>query len=375
MLDKLLSKNEVNIGRQREFDYLRGAVMVFIFIVHAFQGTISDEDNILRVIYIFISMLGAALFIFMLGFGFVYSRQNTPVNLVKNGFRFILYQYLNNLFAVLALILPYPFMRLAMTSEDKELLQMAVEINIQYINIFFISGIIYLVLALLIWLKAKMPVYVVTGIILSVLAPFLCGRNVDVPVVGYILQLLTGEADHVTFISLYYLPYALMGAGFGALFRRVQDKKKFYQIIIPICFVIVAAWWVLIFMRYGMDIISLREDMGLSYLHPDLWRLTASIAHIILFAGLIYLIAGENLVHEPKSIISRQLLYYNKHISKYYAVHLPVYFLLFGFHGYHSFTVIQCWGLALLCAVITEMIVRGYNDVYDRCKSKKFHQA
>ena len=92
-----LDDKEVNTGRQREFDYLKGIFMVLIFIIHAFQGTGTPEDVPARVIYTFNSISGAAIFIFVMGFGTAYSRNNAPTTYVKNGVRLIFYQYLSNL--------------------------------------------------------------------------------------------------------------------------------------------------------------------------------------------------------------------------------------------------------------------------------------
>ena len=43
-MDAIFTNEEVNTGRQREFDYLKGIFMLFIYLVHAFQVTLSPED-------------------------------------------------------------------------------------------------------------------------------------------------------------------------------------------------------------------------------------------------------------------------------------------------------------------------------------------
>ncbi len=368
---KLFSKDEVNTGRQREFDYLKGAGMVLIFLIHAYQGTSSDEDVVVNAVYSFNSMSGAALFIFMLGFGTAYARRTAPGDFMRNGAKLILFQYLNNLFTAAALVLPYPLVAKTVSDGVREMLPMGVMLFLQYTNIFFISGIIYFVLALLKKLNARTPVYVLLGVGISILAPILCGKPVNIPVIGYIVQLLIGEADHVSFTPLYFLPYALIGAAFGKLFRRIGEKRQFYRIAVPVCLVIAAAWWALVFVRYGTDMDALRTNLGYAYIHPDLWHMIASVAHILLMAGAVWLLAGEKCAREPANPVSRQLLYYSKHISKYYAIHLPVYILFLGLHGYRGFTPAQCWGLTLLCMAITEAIVRGYNCVYNKIKQRK----
>ena len=44
----VFSNEEINIGRQREFDYLKGIFMLFIYLIHVFQATLSPEDSISR---------------------------------------------------------------------------------------------------------------------------------------------------------------------------------------------------------------------------------------------------------------------------------------------------------------------------------------
>ena len=66
----------------------------------------------------------------------------------------------------------------------------------------------------------------------------------------------------------------------------------------------------------------------------------ASIAHVLFFAGILYF--GDGAM-KKSGIIGRQLLYYNRHISKYYAIHIAVYLAMFGFHKYEGFSPLQCW--------------------------------
>ena len=44
MMNTIFAKEEVNIGRQSEFDYLKGIFMLFIYLIHAFQATLSLQD-------------------------------------------------------------------------------------------------------------------------------------------------------------------------------------------------------------------------------------------------------------------------------------------------------------------------------------------
>lgn len=77
-MDRILDKKPVNTSRQSEFDYLKGFFMVFIFLIHAYQATLSNEDIVIRIVYGFATLSGAAIFIFVMGMGTVYSRNSEP---------------------------------------------------------------------------------------------------------------------------------------------------------------------------------------------------------------------------------------------------------------------------------------------------------
>ena len=370
-------KNEVNTGRQIEFDYMKGIFMVMIFIIHAFQATLSKEGTVASVVYLINSTAGAAMFILIMGFGTAYTRSGAPKKYCGRGVKLIIYQYLNNLATVAVLALPYPFIKASLSPESDSMMHTLVEIYFQYTNIFFISGVIYLIIALLKKLKTPLFVYVLTGAAVSIAAPFVFGSPVNVPVLGYIVQLLIGDAPHVSFTPLYFLPYALFGMAIGRLYRHVNDKKKFYLVITPVCAVIAITWWITFLCRVGPDFSTIRRESGLGYVHPDLWHVVSSVAHILLMAAAVYFIAGKGRTpkNEPGNPVSRQILYYGKHISKYYAIHSVIYSFILAVHGYQGFEEWQCWLLVPICMIATETVVRVYNKVYDLIKSRKKGKA
>lgn len=59
--------------------------MLFIFLVHAYQATLSNEDIVIRIIYGFAALSGVAIFMFVMGMGTVYSKRSEPKTLAKSG--------------------------------------------------------------------------------------------------------------------------------------------------------------------------------------------------------------------------------------------------------------------------------------------------
>jgi len=164
----IFSKEEINTQRQEEYDYLKGFFMVFIFGIHAFQATLTEPDLCMKILYGFATMSGAALFMFVMGMGSVYSKNSNAGSLAKNGVKMIAYQYLNNILYLIALAIPYPFVKNALSEQESEIFYLLMEIYVQYINIFFMTGVIYLLLAL--FKKLKMPIagYAIIGFVSAI---------------------------------------------------------------------------------------------------------------------------------------------------------------------------------------------------------------
>lgn len=359
-MNRILDKKPVNTSRQREFDYLKGFFMVFIFLIHAYQATSSEEDIVIKIIYGFATLSGAAIFIFVMGMGTVYSRQSAPKTLAKNAIVMIVYQYLSNIAYLAALTLPFLFVRNEL--DDKQVYYDLLMEYLQFINIFFITGILYLALALAKKIKLSAVGYAAAGVLFAAVAPFLYGKPVDVPVLGYIVKIIIGEDYFVTFPAVYFLSYAFLGAAFGHLLQRVKDKKAFYGLVMPVCAVIALAWWIFTIKKYGFGD-ELYHYLCVAYTQPDLLHVIASIAHVLFFAGVLY--AGDGAMRKS-GVIGKQLLYYNRHISKYYAVHIGVLFVIYGFHRYEGFSSLQCWLITGLCMIITGGIVRSYAGLTEK---------
>ena len=361
-MNRILDKDPVNTSRQNEFDYLKGFFMLFIFLIHAYQATLSNEDIVIRVIYGFATLSGAAIFIFVMGMGTVYSRRSEPKELAKNGIVMIVYQYLSNIAYLAALTLPYLFVRNRL--DNKQVYYDLLLEYLQFINIFFITGIIYLTLALAKKLKLSAVGYAVIGLLFAIVAPFIYGRPVDVPVLGYIVKIIIGEDYFVTFAAVYFLSYAFLGVAFGHLLQRVKDKKAFYSLVMPVCLIVALGWWIFTIKKYGFGD-EFYAYLGMAYTHPDLFHVVASIAHVLFFAGVLYF--GDGAM-KKSGVFGRQILYYNRHISKYYAVHIAVYFVIYGFHKYEGFSPLQCWLITALCMIATGAIVRLYVGISEKKK-------
>ena len=106
---------------------------------------------------------------------------------------------------------------------------------LQYVNIFFIAGVCYLLLALLRKLRLPSWGYLLLAVLLFLVTPFLymTEKSTGLPALDYILTIFLGGRAGVSLCFLPHLSYTLFGVWFGRILRRVSNKKTFYLCILP----------------------------------------------------------------------------------------------------------------------------------------------
>ena len=106
----ILREKEVNVGRQRELDLVKGFLMIMIIFIHSFQ-TIGNMEavtsNAHMVLFTLFMPTGACLYLFAMGFGSVFTRHSKPEDMVKNGVKLLLYQGLSNLCYAAAIVISF----------------------------------------------------------------------------------------------------------------------------------------------------------------------------------------------------------------------------------------------------------------------------
>ena len=85
-----LKEKEVNTGRQRELDLVKGFLMIMIVFIHSFQtiaGAAAAESSVHKIMFDLFMPTGACLYLFTMGFGSVFTRHSQPKDMVRNGIK------------------------------------------------------------------------------------------------------------------------------------------------------------------------------------------------------------------------------------------------------------------------------------------------
>ncbi len=369
-----LQKEEVNTGRQRELDLVKGFLMIMIVFIHSFQTIANQaaiESAVYKILFSFFMPTGACLYLFCMGFGSVFTKRNQPGDLVKNGLKLLWFQALSNIIYALCLIIPF-YLRNAILGEVEgtvEAYHVTVYGMLTFVNIFFISGMCYLVLA--IYKAIRMPLigYIISAIVVGIVSPYLgtiCSEN---EALNWILDMTFGGKGETSFCFFPYLSYVFLGYVFAKLLRKIQEKDKaeFYLKSGIISAVIVAVWMGFVIWKYP-NLDEFFTYMTLQYRIPGLAKVIGSCCSILLYFAIAYGIAP---MIEKWKFAYRKLTEYSKNISKLYAIHIGIYCTIQAVLSFVGVGVLACFAWSLIVLVLTDLTVKGYIAIETNIRNKR----
>lgn len=359
----MFSKKDINTGRQVELDYMKGLFVPMILLIHAFQmlGGPDTPVTAYKIFYIIATMTGAALFMFILGVGSVYSKK-TDKDLAVYGVKLIITELVWN---VLTLALPMVIGQLIRTAfgktPDWQQTWMRLPVMIEYINVFFIAGMCYF--AIVILRKLKLPAwgYIALAMVLFVVNPYLYmyDKTTGNAIADYILTTFAGGRDAVSLTFITLLPHALLGVGFGRLLRRTENKGKLYGFLCVPLVLIVAGYFVYAITTHP-DLTKLYNYSDMGYVYPGVLRAFANASSVLLLAGVLY--ALRNTIGKCRPL-HNIIMQFCRNNTPYYAIH-PFYFCtILAVAAYMPFSAGFCTVAAVVVGVLCYVTILLWNRI------------
>lgn len=369
----LLDKNEINTGRQFEFDYLKGLFIPMILFIHAFQMLDGTANPVYRFIYVFCTLTGSTIFLFVMGLGSMYSKRS-PGRLAVDGLKLLLWQLLWNLFSMLLPLIIGQGIRagLGLSMECFETAKMFAKMSVEYINIFFIAGVSYLLLALLKLLKCSGTGYLILAIIFTVMSPalYMTDQKTGIEVLDYILTMFAGGRMAVSLCFLPNFAYVMWGAWFGLILRRCPDKGKLYSVLSPGAFVLVAAYFITMLVSHE-NLNAFYTSFDFEYVFPGTFRMLANVSCTLLCAAVLYELYP---VISSAKRADNALMHISRKTSQYYAIHPFFYMLVFSVKGFTSSGFLLCFAIFIVTSVGCFYVIKLYDLLLKKftAKFKKF---
>ncbi|MGN1086512.1 MAG: hypothetical protein ACI4Q5_05715 [Porcipelethomonas sp.] len=236
---KIISKDDVNTGRQIELDHGKAVMIFFLAFIHCTIECTSDDGLCSGIPYLFDSVIGgpmaAPMFMFALGFGIVFSRRNSPKDIAMRGLKLGVISYIFNItrYAV-------PYLTGYLITNDYEQYIDPLIYRVLGNDILQFSAMAMIFMALLLYLKLPSIAVLGVSIVMSLVSMLLNGVDVDSPSGNILLGYFIGTEDAAgkvfsdfPLMNWFIAPAA--GYLFGKVLCKVKNKNIFYACISPIC--------------------------------------------------------------------------------------------------------------------------------------------
>ena len=240
-LSNLFSHEQVNKGRQPAFDLCKTFCIVLMILCHVFYAIKYSTTATLNPTYIahnLVRLLGAQFFMFSMGMGLAYTRNDNAKCCAKRGLILLLTGYLLNF---LREILPwmvtgtYPMFSNIMTN-DKFLMLLSCDI-LQF------AGLAFLFFAIVKHFKwSNITIFIVT-LCITVVGAF-CTNEITLKLtsdtfyysfVGLLIPIKNFTiSDYVCFSFSNWIIYPVFGWLFGKALKRCHNLDKFYLYLLGI---------------------------------------------------------------------------------------------------------------------------------------------
>ncbi len=224
----MFSKEKVNSGRQVELDLAKCMSIVFMIFLHCLMVTTGFNNTVSPYMSKAIGQLlggpfAAPVFMFSMGVGIVYSRNQAPGYLIKRGIKQLILGLVVN---VGEFILPH-FLAGKLLGEW-EIFPIAGGLLLFCIDILAFAGMAMILIGVFKLLKLSPIVMVVIALVLSVAGSFLRFTDFDNTILNLIAGYFIGSAGGFTAFPLFnWILFPTVGILFGEYYIRCENKKKF----------------------------------------------------------------------------------------------------------------------------------------------------
>ena len=243
-MEKLFSDERVNAGRQVELDLAKCISIIYMIFLHCYFATSYFANDIGPIMTKVLSQLlggpfAAPVFMFTMGVGMVYSRNQEPSYYIKRGLKLLQLGFFVN---VGEFFVPYFLAGNLLGQWD--IFPIADGLLLFCIDILEFAAMAFITVGILKKLNVSAKGMVIVALIFSVIASFArfhdFGSNVPNLIAGYFI----GSAGGFTAFPLFHW-FMFPAAGYfcGEYYIRCNDKKKLFRFW-PLALVISTAYFV-----------------------------------------------------------------------------------------------------------------------------------
>ena len=226
-------------NRLLSIDLARGLAVFFMIAVHTLEVFASQEvkNSVFGQIIEFLGGPPAApVFMTLMGFSFIYSRKSELKPRLLRGFKIFLSGYILN---ILRGVIPFTLstqleMDIAKTFPLEKLNAYTI---LTTVDILQFAGFALIIMALIQEFKINKYVILFSAFLISMLSPFLCGFNINIPVIDQIFELFWGDQpigfsfidNKIAFPIFPWLSFPLLGMFLGDTIKNTNNQNRTFK--------------------------------------------------------------------------------------------------------------------------------------------------
>jgi uncharacterized membrane protein len=226
-------------NRLLSIDLARGLAVFFMIAVHTLEVFASQEvkNSVFGQIIEFLGGPPAApVFMTLMGFSFIYSRKSELKPRLLRGFKIFLSGYILN---ILRGVIPFTLstqleMDIAKTFPLEKLNAYTI---LTTVDILQFAGVALIIMALIQEFKINKYVILFSAFLISMLSPFLCGFNINIPVIDQIFELFWGDQpigfsfidNKIAFPIFPWLSFPLLGMFLGDTIKNTNNQNRTFK--------------------------------------------------------------------------------------------------------------------------------------------------
>lgn len=244
MFNQLFNKEEINTGRQLEWDFVKVLAIIFMICTHPFDYAGFDQLLSPYLYLIFDTILGgpfsAPVFMIAMGLGMVYTRHNSPKDFIKRGIYLFVIGYILNI-----LLFLIDFWLLGPEESP---------ISIIFgVDILQFAALAFIVIGIFKKLGFDYKLILIISIILSLFATIIGGISIPNIYLGQIIGYILPVYNVASYFPLFnWLIFPAVGMAFAKLLMRCNDKSKLY--LPMIVFFIIGCILIIFELKYSLGI-------------------------------------------------------------------------------------------------------------------------
>lgn len=291
---QIFDTNEVNTGRQMEIDIARAILVFCLALIHTTLQcvTIPQLEDVTSIAFVMDSIIGgpmgAPLFMFIMGIGVAYSKNNTSTKNIQRGFHLLILAFVLN---ICRAGIPYTITYLI--TKDYDFYIKNLWTHIFSLDILAFAGPAFILIGILQHFKLDEKKMIIISIVMSLISNFFNGIDFHNPVLNVLLGFFIGTENgdvviYTDFPLLNWFAFPILGLLFGKQLKHMKDKKKFYTLVSPVLFV----FSVIFIIIENVFYFGMFSEGDNCFYHMRTYDIFVSIALNIGLFGFYYAISG-----------------------------------------------------------------------------------